>query len=102
MDDAIALPHLFNAHAISIVDIPVLSLRNGKMIFVIAGIGFCLSDIPVYPGTSQTRAAQSIINGIFSRNNADANGAFFPYEILRQEGFIFIEPCGKLDRKSVV
>src|SRR3989449_504875 len=83
--DQARLPHLFYAHQVAVVGVPVPPSRNLKFVLVVSGVGHGLADVPLYPARAENRSGDSEINGLLRREHPDALRAPQPDAVLRQQ-----------------
>ena len=91
LEDAPRLSHLGHANEIAVVRVAVLSDRNLELQLGIAFVRLRAAQVPLHSATSQRRAGDAPVDGLFGRDHADADRAALPDAIVGQESFVLVD-----------
>src|ERR1035437_2861085 len=94
-DDAHALPHFFEAHQVTRVDIVLGARGNFEIELLVAGVGCVLAGVYLQSGGAQHGPGDRQVQHVLQRNHADAHGAAHPDTVGGQQVLILIDAAGE-------
>ena len=101
LDDAVGLPHLFDAHQVAVVAVAGLANGHVKVHAVVDVIGLLLAQVPCKARAAQHRAGKTQVERALRRDHAHAHGALLPDAVVGEQGFVLIDQAGEFAHEVV-
>src|SRR6185437_8280343 len=99
LNDAKALPHLFNPHHRPVITISMLASRNVEVELLITGIWLLLAEIPSEAGRAQIGAGNAPLDSLVSRETAYVLGARLENPVAQHHAVILTQAGWKVVEK---
>ena len=96
LDDAQTLAHFLHAHQIAIVRIAIGTDGHVEFDLIVGVVRLRLSQVPLDARTSEHDTAETEIQSVLGRDNANANGTLTPETIGSKQVFYLVQALSEL------